>query len=131
MSIIKHKDAIISTIDAMQVIVKKSTDEAYKAAVAVYDHREYSSKKQQELNETIEKLKALRTEKSTISSELQSVKSEVKKYSEVYAMLEKIAPSSLIRAKQLVQEEKAQRQREQEQQQYIQPTKKKKSWGLE
>nr|MCR5121028.1 hypothetical protein [Ruminococcus sp.] len=64
-------------------------------------------------------------------SELKTVKSENRRYSEVYSMLERIAPDILRHAKEMVQEEKEQRQREQAQQIEYQPTKKKKSWGLE
>lgn len=131
MSIIKHKDGIVSAVDELEMIVKKSTDSAYKAAKTVYDLREYGTKTAEERDDALEKLKAVRKEKTDLSSELKTVKSEVRRYSEVYAMLERIAPSVLERAKELVQEEKAQRQREQAQQVEYQPTKKKKSWGLE
>ena len=49
-------------------------------------------------------------------------------YSEVLAMLERIAPTILRQAKEMLRE---QRQREQEQQLAYQKTKKKKSWDLE
>ena len=117
MSIIKHKDGIISAVDELETIVKKSTDSAYKAAHTVYDLREYGTKTTAERDDALEKLKAVRYEKTKISSELQSVKSEVRRYSEVYAMLERIAPSVLERARELVQEQKDQQQREQELQQ--------------
>lgn len=84
-----------------------------------------------ERDDALEKLNAVRKENSGLSSELKMVKSENRRYSEVYSMLERIAPSVLERAKELVQEEKEQRQREQAQQIEYRPTKKKKSWGLE
>ena len=109
MSIIRNKDEIINVTDELRAVVKKAVDEAYKAAYAVYDHREYSANKQKELDDTLERLKQVRSEKFELSSELQSVRTEFRQLSEVYAMLEKLAPSTVERAKQLVQEQKEQR----------------------
>jgi len=72
-----------------------------------------------ERDDAREKLKAVRTEKSQLSSELQSVKAESKLYSEVYAMLERIAPDVLRQAKEMVQAEKL---AEQQRQAEYQPT---------
>ncbi|MBQ8965444.1 plasmid recombination protein [Ruminococcus sp.] len=131
MSILKNKDSILSWIDTLESLTKKAMDKRDKADLTIYSLHKRGDEFIAERDDAREKLKEVRSEKSLLSSELQSVKSENRKYSEVYAMLERIAPSVLERAKALVQEEKAQRQREQQRQAEYQPTKKKKSWGLE
>ena len=131
MSILKNKDSILSWIDTLESLTKKAMDMQDKSDLTIYSLRKRGSEFIAERDDALEKLKAARKEKTDLSSELQTVKSEVRRYSEVYAMLERIAPDILERAKVLVQEEKAQRQQEQSQQLEYQPTKKKKSWGLE
>ena len=73
-------------------------------------------------------LNAVRAEKSALYSELKTVKAENMEYSEVLTMLERIAPTILRQAKDMLRE---QQQREQAQQLAYQPPKKKKSWDLE
>ena len=128
MSILKNKDSIISRIETLERLVKRAMDKQDKADLTIYDLRQRGNEVIAERDDARDKLKAVRSEKSQLSSELQSVKAESRLYSEVYAMLERIAPDVLRRAKEMVQAEK---RREQQQQAEYQPTRKKKSWGLE
>ena len=131
MSILRNKDSIISRIDTLESLTKKAMDKQDKADLTIYDLRQRGEEVTAELDDALDKLKAVRSEKSQLSSELQVAKAENREYAEICAMLERIAPAILRQAKALVQEEKEQRQREQAQQIEYQPTKKKKSWGLE
>ena len=94
----------------------------------IHDLRQRGEEVTDELDDALDKLKAVRSEKSQLSSELQSVRAENKEYAEICTILERIAPTILRQAKDMLRE---QRQREQAQQIEYQPTKKKKSWGLE
>ena len=131
MSILRNKDSIISRIDTLESLTKKAMDKQDKADLTIYDLRQRGEEVTAELDDALDKLKAVRSEKSQLSSELQVAKAENREYAEICAMLERIAPAILRQAKALVQEEKEQRQREQAQQIEYQSTKKKKSWGLE
>ena len=106
-------------------------DKRDKADLTIYDLRQRGEEITAELDDTLDKLKAVRAEKSQLSSELQTVKAENTEYREILATLERIAPTILRQEKALFQKEKEQRQREQIQQVEHQPTKKKRSWGLE
>ena len=129
MSILKNKDSIISRIDTLERLVKRAMDKQDKADLTIYDLRQRGNEVIAERDDAREKLKAVRSEKSQLSSELQTVKAESRLYSEVYAMLERIAPDVLRQAKEMVQSEKL---AEQQRQAEYQPTiRKKKSWGLE
>lgn len=128
MSILRNKDSIISRIETLERLVKRAMDKQDKADLTIYDLRQRGNEVIAERDDAREKLKAVRLEKSQLSSELQTVKAESKLYSAVYAMLERIAPDVLRQAKEMVQ---AEQQREQQRQAEYQPTRKKKSWGLE
>ena len=131
MSILRNKDSIISRIDTLESLTKKAMDKRDKTDLTIYDLRQRGEEVTTELDDALDKLKAVRSEKSQLSSELQTVRAENREYAEICAMLERIAPDILRQAKALVQEEKEQRQREQTQQVEHQPTKKKRLWGLE
>ena len=103
-------------------------DKRDKAELTIYDLRQRGEEVTTERDNALEKLNAVRAEKSALYSELKTVKAENMEYSEVLAMLERIAPTILRQAKEMLRE---QQQREQAQQLEYQPTKKKKSWGLE
>ena len=128
MSILRNKDSIISRIDTLERLVKRAMDKQDKADLTIYDLRQRGNEVIAERDDARDKLKAVRSEKSQLSSELQAVKAESRLYSEVYAMLERIAPDVLRQAKEMVQAEKL---AEQQRQAEYQPTRKKKSWGLE
>ena len=128
MFILRNKDSIISRIDTLESLTKKAMDKQDKADLTIYDLRQRGEEVTAELDDALDKLKAVRSEKSQLSSELQSVRAENREYAEIYAMLERIAPAILRQAKDMLRE---QQQREQAQQIEYQPTKKKKSWGLE
>ena len=129
MSILRNKDSIISRIDTLERLVKRAMDKQDKADLTIYDLRQRGNEVIAERDDARDKLKAVRSEKSQLSSELQAVKAESRLYSEVYAMLERIAPDVLRQAKEMVQSEKL---AEQQRQAEYQPTiRKKKSWGLE
>lgn len=128
MSILRNKDSIISRIDTLESLTKKAMDKQDKADLTIYDLRQRGEEVTDELDDALDKLKAVRSEKSQLSSELQSVRAENKEYAEICTILERIAPTILRQAKDMLRE---QRQREQAQQIEYQPTKKKKSWGLE
>ena len=127
-SIMKHKDGIKSVVDKMEDLVIKAQDKAHKADLTIYDLRVNQ--------QNFDKLYADEQAKSrSLSSQVQKLTSEksalTKKYNSVmavYRQVESIAPEAIAQAKQLIE---AERQREQEQQLEYQPTKKKKSWGLE
>lgn len=125
MSILRNKDSIISRIDTLESLTKKAMDKRDKADLTIYDLRQRGEEVTAELDDALDKLKAVRSEKSQLSSELQTVRAENREYAEICAMLERIAPDILRQAKALVQEEKEQRQREQTQQVEHQPTPKK------
>lgn len=127
MSILRNKDSIISRIDTLESLTKKAMDKRDKADLTIYDLRQRGEEITAELDDTLDKLKAVRAEKSQLSSELQTVKAENTEYREILATLERIAPTILKQAKEMLREQ----QREQAQQIEYQPTKKKKSWGLE
>lgn len=129
MSIIRNKDSIISRIDTLESLVKKAMDKRDKADLIIYDLRQRGEEVIAERDGALDRLKAVGKEKSELSSKLKAVMAENRKYSEILAMLEKIAPIILRQAKEMLRE---QRQREQEQQLEQQSaTRKKKSWGLE
>ena len=128
MSILRNKDSIISRIDTLESLTKKAMDKQDKADLTIYDLRQRGEEVTAELDDALDKLKAVRSEKSQLSSELQMVRAENREYVEICAILERIAPTILRQAKEMLRE---QRQREQAQQIEYQPTKKKKSWGLE
>ena len=127
MSILRNKDSIISRIDTLESLTKKAMDKRDKADLTIYDLRQRGEEVTAELDDALDKLKAVRAEKSQLSSELQTVKAENTEYREILATLERIAPTILRQAKEMLREQ----QREQAQQIEYQPTKKKKSWGLE
>lgn len=131
MSILRNKDSILSWIDTLKSLTKTAMEKQRKADRTIFSLHKRGDEFIAERDETREKLNAVRKENSGLSSELKTVKSENRRYSEVYSMLERIAPDILRQAKALVQEEKEQRQRELAQQIEYQPTKKKRSWGLE
>ena len=128
MSILRNKESIISRIDTLKSLTQKAMDKRDKAELTIYDLRQRGEEVTTERDDAREKLKAVRSEKSQLSSELQSVRSENREYSEIYAMLERIAPAILRQAKEMLRE---QHQREQTQQLAYQQPKKKKSWDLE
>lgn len=130
MSILRNKDSIISHIATLESLTKKAMDKQDKADLTIYDLRQRGEEVTAELDDALDKLKAVRSEKSQLSTELQSVRAENKEYAEICAILERIAPTILRQAKDMLRE---QRQREQAQAHQIeyQPTKKKRSWGLE
>jgi len=129
MSIIKNKDSINRMIDELKKLVHNAMDKQDRADLSIYAMRERGNEFIAERDKAREELKAVKSEKSKLSSELQSIKAENRRLSEVHSMLEMIAPSTVERAKQLVQEQKVQRQREQQRQAEYQPTKK--TWSLE
>ena len=131
MSILRNKDSILSWIDTLKSLTKTAMEKQRKADRTIFSLHKRGDEFIAERDDALEKLNAVRKENSGLSSELKTVKSENRRYSEVYSMLERIAPDILRQAKVLVQEEKEQRQREQAQQIEYQPTKKKKLWGLE
>lgn len=128
MSILRNKDSIISRIETLESLTKKALDKQDKADLTIYDLRQRGEEVTAELDDAHDKLKAVRSEKSQLSSELQMVRAENRECVEICAILERIAPTILRQAKEMLRE---QRQREQAQQTEYQPTKKKKSWGLE
>ena len=128
MSILRNKDSIISRIDTLESLTKKAMDKQDKADLTIYDLRQRGEEVTAELDDALDKLKAVRSEKSQLSSELQTVKAENTEYREILATLERIDPTILRQAKDMLRER---RQQEQAQQVEYQPTKKKKSWGLE
>ena len=128
MSILRNKDSIISRIETLESLTKKAMDKRDKADLTIYDLRQRGEEVTAELDDALDKLKAVRSEKSQLSSELQTVKAENTEYREILATLERIAPTILRQAKDMLRE---QRQREQAQQIEYPPTKKKRSWGLE
>ena len=127
MSILRNKDSIISRIDTLESLTKKAMDKRDKADLTIYDLRQRGEEVTAELDDALDKLKAVRAEKSQLSSELQVVKAENTEYREILATLERIAPTILRQTKEMLREQ----QREQAKQIEYQPTKKKKSWGLE
>jgi len=129
MSIIKNKDSINRMIDELKKLVHNAMDKQDRADLSIYAMRERGNEFIAERDKAREELKAVKSEKSKLSSELQSIKAENRRLSEVHSMLEMIAPSTVERAKQLVQEQKVQRQREQQRQAEYQPTKK--TWSFE
>ena len=131
MSILRNKDSILSWIDTLKSLTKTAMEKQRKADRTIFSLHKRGDEFIAERDEARAELNAVRKEKSGLSSELKTVKSENRRYSEVYSMLERIAPDILRQAKALVQEEKEQRQREQAQQLEYRSTKKKKSWGLE
>ena len=131
MSILRNKDPILSWIDTLKSLTKTAMERQRKADRTIFSLHKRGDEFIAERDEARAELNAVRKEKSGLSSELKTVKSENRRYSEVYSMLERIAPDILRQAKALVQEEKEQRQREQAQQLEYRSTKKKKSWGLE
>jgi chromosome segregation ATPase len=128
MSILRNKDSIISRIDTLKNLTQKAMDKRDKAELTIYDLRQRGEEVTTERDNALEKLNAVRAEKSALYSELKTVKAENMEYSDVLAMLERIAPTILRQAKEMLRE---QQQREQAQQLEYQPTRKKKSWDLE
>ena len=128
MSILRNKDSIISRIDTLKSLTQKAMDKRDKAELSIYDLRQRGEEVVTERDNALEKLNAVRAEKSALYSELKTVKAENMEYSELLAMLERIAPTILRQAKEMLRE---QQQREQAQQLEYQPTRKKKSWDLE
>lgn len=127
MSILRNKDTILNWIDTLEKLTQKAMDNRDKAELTIYDLRQRGEEVITERDEALDKLNTVRAEKSELYSELKAVKTENLEYSEVMAMLEKIAPAVLRQAKKMLRE---QQQNEQEiQQQYA--AKKKKLWGLE
>lgn len=127
----RNKDSILSWIDTLKSLTKTAMEKQRKADRTIFSLHKRGDEFIAERDEARVELNAVRKENSGLSSELKTVKSENRRYSEVYSMLERIAPDILRQAKALVQEEKEQCQREQAQQIEYQPTKKKRSWGLE
>lgn len=127
MSIIRNKDSIISRIETLESLTKKAMDKQDKADLTIYDLRQRGEEVTAERDDTLDKLKAVRAEKSQLSSELQTFKAENTEYREILATLERIAPTILRQAKEMLREQ----QREQAQQIEYRSSKKKKTWGLE
>jgi len=116
MSILRNKDLIISRIDTLKSLTQKAMDKRDKAELTIYDLRQRGEEVVTERDNALEKLNTVRAEKSALYSELKTVKAEksalyselktVKaenmEYSEVLAMLERIAPTILRQAKEML-----------------------------
>lgn len=127
-SIMKHKDGIKSVVDKMENLVKKAQDKSHKADLTIYDLRVNQQNFDQLYNAEQAKSKALASQVQTLTSEKSALSKKYNETMAVYRQIESIAPEAVTQAKRLVETE---RQREQTQQLEYQPTKKKKSWGLE
>ena len=99
MSILRNKDSIISRIDTLKSLTQKAMDKRDKAELSIYDLRQRGEEVVTERDNALEKLNAVRAEKSALYSELKTVKAENMEYSELLAMLERIAPTILRQAK--------------------------------
>ena len=130
-SIMKNKDTILSWIDTLESLVNAALDKQDRADLSVAALRERGNEFLAERDQAREEVTQLKKEKSAISSERQSLQTEVKQLRELLSMIERIAPSTVERGRQLVQEQKEQRQREQQRQAEKQSTRKRNSWGLE
>ena len=127
-SIIKHKDGIKSVVDKMEDLVIKAQDKSHKADLTIYDLRANQENFDQLYDAEQAKSKALYSQVQTLTSEKSALTKKYNATMAVYRQVERIAPDVIEQAKRLVEAEK---QREQAQQLEYQPTKKKKSWGLE
>ncbi len=127
-SIMKHKDGIKSVVDKMENLVKKAQDKSHKADLTIYDLRVNQQNFDQLYDAEQAKSKTLASQVQTLTSEKSALTKKYNATMTVYRQIESIAPEAVTQAKRLVEAEK---QREQAQQLEYQPTKKKKSWGLE
>ncbi len=127
-SIMKHKDGIKSVVDKMEDLVIKAQDKSHKADLTIYDLRANQENFDQLYDAEQAKSKALYSQVQTLTSEKSALAKKYNATMAVYRQIERIAPDVIEQAKRLVEAEK---QREQAQQIEYQPTRKKKSWGLE
>ncbi len=125
MSIIKHKDDIVKSIDKLYGIVKKAIDAAYKYSSTIYDLRELCNQYMKERDEARVKSKELSNRNRELNQENQTLSADNDYLNELYEQIGRIMPSVLTMAKDRVQAKHEQHQQAYEQQ------KRKKSWELE
>ena len=73
MSILRNKDSIISRIDTLKSLTQKAMDKRDKAELSIYDLRQRGEEVVTERDNALEKLNAVRAEKSALYSELKTV----------------------------------------------------------
>ena len=109
-------------------ILKKALNKVHKYSITIGEQRQLVHKIEQLNEELTDKNKSFYSRNRELSHDHSTLKKKYDAVMAVYHQLERIAPEAISQAKQLVEIE---RQREQTQQLEYQPTKKKKSWGLE
>lgn len=124
----KNRDEIKVKVDELCKILKKALNKVHKYSITIGEQRQLLHKIEQINEELTDKNKSLYSRNRELSADYSTLKKKYDAVMAVYHQLERIAPEVIPQAKQLVEIE---RQREQTQQLEYQPTKKKKSWGLE
>lgn len=130
MSIIKHKDEIISFINKLFDIVKKALDIAYKYSKTIYELRNFSDQVIQERDDARARISELSQKNSELSRENQSVTTENAYLHELFNKIQQTSPSVLTTAKSSVIADRERRQLQQIQQN-ANKQQKKKYFGLE
>lgn len=130
MSIIKHKDEIISFINKLFDIVKKALDIAYKYSKTIYELRNFSDQVIQERDDARARISELSQKNSELSRENQSVTTENAYLHELFDKIQQTSPSVLTTAKSSVIADRERKQLQQIQQN-ANKQQKKKYFGLE
>ncbi|MCM1006492.1 MAG: plasmid recombination protein [Ruminococcus flavefaciens] len=115
LSIMKHKDDIITKAQHLSKIVKKLNDSAYKSGSTVYSLRERLDKSLKETEDVRHRLKQTSGECNELRREVLALQAQVEELTEFVSILKRFEPQKYAEVKQM--QEYIHTQREQEVQQ--------------
>lgn len=127
LSIMKHKDDIITKVQKLCKLVKKVNDNAYKSGNTIYSLHEKLDATLKECDDVRQRLKQTSGECMELRRNNSALQAQVDELSEFVSLLKRFEPQKYAEVRQT--QEYIHNQREQEVQQQS-TTKRKKSWGL-
>lgn len=127
LSIMKHKDDIITKVQKLCKLVKKVNDNAYKSGNTIYSLHEKLDATLKECDDVHQRLKQTSGECMELRRNNSALQAQVNELSEFVNLLKRCEPQKYAEVRQT--QEYIHNQREQEVQQQS-TTKRKKSWGL-
>lgn len=126
LSIMKHKDDIITKVQRLTKLVKKVNDTAYKSGNTIYSLRKELDATLKECDDVRQRLRQTSGECSELRHDKSDMKAQVDDLTEFTSLLKRFEPQKFSEVKQL--QEHIHNQNEKEQQS---TARKKKMWGLE
>lgn len=128
LSIMKHKDDIITKVQKLCKLVKKVNDNAYKSGNTIYSLHEKLDATLKECDDVRQRLKQTSGECMELRRNNSALQAQVDELSEFVSLLKRFEPQKYAEVKQFHEHLQAQREQEVQQQS---TTERKKSWGLE